>query len=434
MSLDDGDSLRLSDKFAFFRGNNTDASSGRRDVPLNDLVTLLNDPLVLTSVGASQAEVDNLKTNLAINTLNDVIGEGRTVFQMVDQVSDGFNDETGIDTVTSTNEDYNAAGNYYSPVGGDLATSLLHMDGADGSTTFPDETGNATFTAQGDAQVDTAQSKFGGASALFDGTGDHISTPAATWNALEDADFTLDCWFRVSGTTGLQTFFGRTAAGTSYLFSTNGTSLYFQSYAPQGNHILSGGTVSVDTWHHAAAVRNGLDLQIYLDGVSVASQALASGYTFNTVATDLDIGINGNVYPLTGHIDEWRFLKGTAIWTSGFTPPTQAYDLSSSNMTLVSESFTADTAPTHARLTVLFDPVDAVTLNTDLIFSVSIDDGTTFATATMEYVQDYTADIRILTCDEIDLSGVTSGTEVVIKAVTANEKDLKIHGWVVQWR
>ena len=51
MSLDDGDSLRLSDKFAFFRGNNTDASSGRRDVPFNDLVTLLNDPDVLTNVG-----------------------------------------------------------------------------------------------------------------------------------------------------------------------------------------------------------------------------------------------------------------------------------------------------------------------------------------------------------------------------------------------
>jgi hypothetical protein len=60
MSLDDGDSLRLSDKFAFFRGLNTDASSGRRDVPLNDLVTLLNDPLVLTSVGGGWTVNDEL--------------------------------------------------------------------------------------------------------------------------------------------------------------------------------------------------------------------------------------------------------------------------------------------------------------------------------------------------------------------------------------
>ena len=44
MSLDDGDTLRGSDKFAFFRGLNTDKSPGRRDVPINDLVDYLNDP------------------------------------------------------------------------------------------------------------------------------------------------------------------------------------------------------------------------------------------------------------------------------------------------------------------------------------------------------------------------------------------------------
>lgn len=46
------------------------------------------------------------------------------------------------------------------------------MDGADAATTFTDsETTPKTVTANGNAQIDTAQSKFGGASALFDGTG-----------------------------------------------------------------------------------------------------------------------------------------------------------------------------------------------------------------------------------------------------------------------
>ena len=40
---------------------------------------------------------------------------------------------------------------------------LLHMDGADTSTDFEDKSPSGhTITAQGDAQVDTAQSKFGG--------------------------------------------------------------------------------------------------------------------------------------------------------------------------------------------------------------------------------------------------------------------------------
>ncbi len=53
------------------------------------------------------------------------------------------------------------------------------MNGADGSTTFTDSAtgGSHTWTAYGNAQIDTAQNKFGGASGLFDGSGDYIDTP-----------------------------------------------------------------------------------------------------------------------------------------------------------------------------------------------------------------------------------------------------------------
>lgn len=56
------------------------------------------------------------------------------------------------------------------PTGGlDANTKLLlHMNGVDGSTTFTDsETTPKTITPNGSVQIDTAQSKFGGASGLF---------------------------------------------------------------------------------------------------------------------------------------------------------------------------------------------------------------------------------------------------------------------------
>lgn len=65
--------------------------------------------------------------------------------------------------------------------------SLLHMNGVDASTTFTDTAsgGTHTWTASGNAQIDTAQSKFGGASGLFDGNGDYIwSADCPDW-ALE---------------------------------------------------------------------------------------------------------------------------------------------------------------------------------------------------------------------------------------------------------
>src|SRR5512139_871383 len=63
--------------------------------------------------------------------------------------------------------------------------SLLHFNGNDGSTTFHDEALNIDWIANGNAQIDTAQSVFGGASGLFDGTGDYLSS-------ADHADWQLD--------------------------------------------------------------------------------------------------------------------------------------------------------------------------------------------------------------------------------------------------
>jgi hypothetical protein len=73
----------------------------------------------------------------------------------------------------------------------DLSVVLLcHFDGSDASTTFTDEKGHA-LTAFGNAQLDTAQFKWGSASGLFDGSGDRVG--AATSN---------DCSFGSGETTG----------------------------------------------------------------------------------------------------------------------------------------------------------------------------------------------------------------------------------------
>jgi len=68
----------------------------------------------------------------------------------------------------------------------DSSTKLLsHCNGADTSTSFPDSSFSAhSVTANGNAQVDTAESQFGGASALFDGSGDFLEVPLQCNNNL----------------------------------------------------------------------------------------------------------------------------------------------------------------------------------------------------------------------------------------------------------
>lgn len=439
--LDSGDAIRGSDKFRFFRGWNTDQSAGERDVPFTDLVTYLNDPAVLTSVGGvDSSRIDTIENNLAINTLNDVIVEGRTVFNMVDQFSDAFTDETGVNTGSNVNANYIAASDYYTNEASDSATLLISSNTSDGSTTFTDSAASKTVTANGDVQHDTAQAQFGSSSILFDGTGDSLTLADSDDWTLGTGDFTVDLWIRTTSVTGNNTILGQWGGAGS----TNAFLLYLAGAEVTLNTIddddvttfnlaSSSTPISINTWHHVAVVRSGNDFDIYVDGTSVANGT--SSISINAVTSQLNIGGTiGVVTPFEGHMDEIRWLKGTAAWTTNFTPPAGAYAITTGDMTLISNSVTASSAPSYGRIVMLVDPVSAVTLNTDLVVSFSRDGGSTWATATLTYDQDYSANVQILTTGDIDLSATTSGTGIVVRAVTANSKLLQVHGWTVQWR
>ena len=75
---------------------------------------------------------------------------------------------------------------------------MLHGNGTDGSTTFTDSSLTTPHTpvAVGNAQIDTAQSKFGGASIYFDGSGDALTIPNDGDFTFGSDDLTVDFWVR----------------------------------------------------------------------------------------------------------------------------------------------------------------------------------------------------------------------------------------------
>lgn len=153
--------------------------------------------------------------------------------------------------------------------------SLLHFDGANGSTTFTDEKGK-TWTASGNAQISTAQSMFGGASALFDGSGDFISTADSTDWFLESGDLTLEFFFRPAaigtrqflcgqgdvGATSVRNFTEITAAGKFRYITQNNSSVV---------SITGTTTLVAGTWYHLAATKSGTTWRIFVNGNLEAS-------------------------------------------------------------------------------------------------------------------------------------------------------------------
>jgi len=210
---------------------------------------------------------------------------------------------------------------------------LAHFDGPDASTEFP-EVGPSghILVAQGDAQVDTAQAKFGSGSLLLDGTGDYVSVEQSTDWAL-DADFTIEFWLRLNADPGASeaAFVSYAAASPnlSWSFGYGGSDtlkFYYSTNGTSESDVSVAWSPSTATWYHLAVTRSGSDLRFFVDGTQAGSTQTVSGSLYEA-ATSLEIGryTSGTPRAWNGWMDELLIVKGHARYLANFTAPTAPY-------------------------------------------------------------------------------------------------------------
>jgi len=214
---------------------------------------------------------------------------------------------------------------------------LLHLDGANGSTSMTDSGPNGlTVTAFGNAQLSTASPKFGTAALLLDGSGDYLRVPYHPGLHLSTGDFTIDMWVNLGSAGGQETPI-LSLATTSFtyawnLFRHSGGYIRFAAYNESGSLIgfvvQSTGTIGDNTWRHIAVTRSGNTFRLFTDGVlrnsATSSDAIrpsASGPSYQLTLGAYPSGAGG----FNGQIDEVRIVDGTAVWVSDFTPPAAPY-------------------------------------------------------------------------------------------------------------
>ena len=202
--------------------------------------------------------------------------------------------------------------------------ALLHFDGADGSTTFTDVKGH-TFTAAGNAQIDTSQSLSGGASGLFDGVGDYIWTPDSPDWDFGTGDLTVEIAVRFASlpSSGAVTLVGNYA----------GSSGWYLQYRNDGSNRLTFGvtgdspqfdfawTPSLNTWYRIAVSRVGTDLRAFIEGTQIGTTQTSS-HDISGSTAELWLGalnFSGGIYHLNGWLDEWRPTKA-GRYTVDYTP------------------------------------------------------------------------------------------------------------------
>ena len=203
---------------------------------------------------------------------------------------------------------------------------LLYGNGINGSTSIIDSSPSPkTVTAFGNAQISTAQSKFGGSSIAFDGTGDYLSIPASSSFAFGLADFTVELWLYRSGSGQQHLYEGRDLVATNMILLYVNSSNQLAYYANNALAIATTAVPALNAWAHVALCRASGNSRLFLDGVQVGS-TFADSTNIVAPPTTVNIGANplGNT-PLNGYIDDLRITKGVARYTANFTPPVSQF-------------------------------------------------------------------------------------------------------------
>jgi hypothetical protein len=230
---------------------------------------------------------------------------------------------------------------------GNNVSLLLHGEGADDSTTFTDSSLNAfTVTRTNSARIKTDNFKHGSAAIFFptsSGNGD--SALNVSYNAALDlvgSDFTIAGWVRRSTTftSGLRIF--STGGGTVAWNATSGIHMLLQFIGSSQNldfQIASGtatprsftGSLATasNTWHFITACLASNTVYLGVDGTVQSSSLSAPSRPSTNPSVRLG-AIPGESLPapniFAGYMDELLIVKGEALYTSNFTPPSGPFE------------------------------------------------------------------------------------------------------------
>lgn len=170
-----------------------------------------------------------------------------------------------------------------------------------------------------------------GGSGYWDGTGDYLTVADNIALDMESSDFTIEGWiFPVVSSGGSVGIFSKRASGAVV----GGVLLYYNGAGLTPSLLIgSGGSwvinqassiaFTLGQWNHFAVVRNGTSFVLYINGVAGVSATSSSSVTDNSAAFAIGAwAADGTGIISASYFSNFRVVKGTAVYTSAFTPPT----------------------------------------------------------------------------------------------------------------
>lgn len=133
-------------------------------------------------------------------------------------------------------------------------------------------------------------------------------------------NFTWETWvYNSSSNSGLFDLGAVNSSGSFGVFVAGGV-IYVRIDGSSNDLTYTYPVGFLNNWVHLAVVRNGTTLTLYYNGTSVATGTRSNNVTQSTPYIGNLNGIGG--YFLNGYLSNTRVVKGSAVYTSNFTPST----------------------------------------------------------------------------------------------------------------
>ena len=331
---------------------------------------------------------DRIEQNIMLNAFRVAINGSLSVQNMVDGIVDEFEDETGVDTGNSTNEDYDSVNDLYKPT----ATSPSYV------ASITQEVRN-DYGQQGDV-------------------GGQERRNAQSFTLSEEKDINA---IGIELTSSIGSPYG----DVTMRIETDNAGV------PSGTLAHANATKAMSV---TASQWNKFD---FASSFSLSSGTYWIVFTCNTQATTnywswysntSSVYAGGNMAYSTDAGSSWTVLS-----TSDMT--FRVYTLEpgeTNNMTLISNNTEAEEQPDNARLVILEKDITVITLNSNFFGEVSRDDGTTWSAVTLEDAGDYNSTVRILT-GTVDISGQPADKTMRYRIRSTDTDDYEILGCGFLW-
>ena len=184
--------------------------------------------------------------------------------------------------------------------------------------------------------------------ASFNGSSQYLSVPSNTAFQLSTGDFTIEMWINITSTGSYAVLIdmrnGTSIAVAPQIYLSNGDTLI---YHVSNVNQITGPTLSTNTWYHVAVCRSNSVTKMYVNGTQVGSNYTdTNNYIINSPTIGIASGLISGWFP--GYISNLRIVKGTAVYTGSFTPPTQQLTAVSGTSLLTCQSSTIIDKSTNA--------------------------------------------------------------------------------------